>query len=222
MVGLIKAWPSWFTFQLDQLWWNFKLALRNFGRRFGWGGWVILASLLIAVMAWNVEQRQAKVLIQAKNKLSQQRPLAVAVANSIQSNGVEHIQAFDAFLLSHDEIPSAVQELLRLAGEQKLVALKGEYRPTIEPQGEFMRYRMSIPVKGEAQAIRRFMQAALLEQKALALESIQFKRDRIDSTQIEAKISWVLFTQLPSHPDLEAASDIANSSSESKSVKTIK
>jgi hypothetical protein len=203
MVGLIKAWSS--LFRLEQAWWNLKLALRSFGRRFGWLGWLILASLLIAILAWGVEQRQAKALIEAKEKLTQHRPAPTVVTNPVQPNNIEHIHAFDTFLLPHNEIPSAIEELLRLAGAQNLVALKGEYRPTIEPQGQFMRYRMLIPVKGEAQAIRHFMQAAMLAQKALALESIQFKRDRIDSTQIEAKINWVLMTQLPPHPELELA-----------------
>ncbi|MGB8337661.1 MAG: hypothetical protein WCD07_12475 [Burkholderiales bacterium] len=218
MVGLIKAWSS--LFHLEQAWWNLKLVLRSFERRFGWVGWLILTSLLMAILAWGVEHRQAKALIEAKGKLAQHRPAPVVVINPVQINSAEHIHAFDVFLLPHNEIPAAIEELLRLAGEQRLVALKGEYRPTIEPQGQFMRYRMLIPVKGEAQAIRHFMQAAMLAQKALALESIQFKRDRIDSTQIEAKINWVLITQLPPHPELELASEGPTSSSESNISKS--
>ncbi len=213
MDGLIKTWASALAFHRDALWWNLKLAARRFGRRFGWAGWAILASLMVAALAWAVDQRQAKLLINANDKVAQFRPAPVANANSVLPNAAVHIQAFDDFLLEHEAIPSAIQELLRLAGEQKLVALKGEYRATIEAQGEFMRYRMLIPVKGEAQAIRRFMQAALLAQKALALESIQFKRERIDSSEIEAKINWVLFTKLPPQPEVQKSTDATLSSS---------
>jgi hypothetical protein len=213
MAGLMQAWMSRLSFEKDAAWWNVKWAARGFGRRFGWPGWLILASLLVASLAWVVEQRQTTFLSGAKDRQTQQRPAPAVYASPVQTNGATHIQAFDDFLLPHDEIPSAIQELLRVAGEQKLIALKGEYRATIESQGEFMRYRMLIPVKGDAQAIRRFMQAAMLSQKALALESIQFKRDRIDSTEIEAKINWVLFTQLPSQSGVPLSSDESNSSS---------
>jgi hypothetical protein len=222
MAGLIQGWVSRLSFQKEAVWWNVKWAARSFGRRFGWPGWLILASLLIASLASVVEQRQTKLLSEAKDKLAQYRPAPAVYTSPVQTNGAEHIQAFDNFLLPHDEIPSAIQELLRVAGEQKLIALKGEYRATIESQGEFMRYRMLIPVKGEAQAIRRFMQAAMLSQKALALESIQFKRDRIDSTEIEAKINWVLFTQLPPPSGVQLSSEESASSSAPASPPSVK
>ena len=56
---------------------------------------------------------------------------------------------------------------------------------------------MTLPIKGESGAINRFVQAALLTEPALVLESIQFKRDRPDAQQIEARLQWALLTRLP-------------------------
>jgi hypothetical protein len=60
-----------------------------------------------------------------------------------------------------------------------------------------LRYRMTLPVKGDAQAIHQFMAAALKAHKTLALDAVQFKRERIESGEIEARIQWVLLTRLP-------------------------
>jgi len=64
---------------------------------------------------------------------------------------------------------------------------------------------MTLPVQGDAGAIRRFMLAALLAHKTLALESVQFKRDRAATAEVEARIQWVLLTRLPGVPGAEAA-----------------
>jgi hypothetical protein len=37
----------------------------------------------------------------------------------------------------------------------------------------------------------------LASQRTLALESVQFKRQGIDSSEVEARIQWTLMTQLP-------------------------
>jgi hypothetical protein len=48
---------------------------------------------------------------------------------------------------------------------------------------------------GDAQAIHQFM-AALKAHKTLALDAVQFKWERIESSEIEARIQWVLLTRL--------------------------
>ena len=74
---------------------------------------------------------------------------------------------------------------------------RGEYKPVLDSAGSFLRYRMTLPIKGESDAINRFVQAALLAEPALVLESIQFRRDRPDAQQIEARLQWALLTRLP-------------------------
>lgn len=74
---------------------------------------------------------------------------------------------------------------------------RGSYRPQVDVAGGFLRYRMTLPVKGSGPAIQRFMQTALRKQKTLALDSVQFKRARIGSSDIEARIEWLMLTRLP-------------------------
>jgi hypothetical protein len=77
------------------------------------------------------------------------------------------------------------------------VLARGDYRAQPDLQGGFMRYRMSLPVKGDAPAVLKLMQAALQSHKTLALESVQFKRARIESADVEVRLQWVLLTRLP-------------------------
>ena len=87
--------------------------------------------------------------------------------------------------------------LLRLAAAEELDMQRGEYQPQIDRAGGFMRYRMNLPLKGESLDIYRFMAIALRDHPALALESVRFVRSTVDSAEVEARIQWVLLTQLP-------------------------
>jgi hypothetical protein len=113
------------------------------------------------------------------------------------SEGREKLKSFEQNLLPHAKIPVVVQALLRLAEDDGLSIRRGDYRLQADAGGGFVRYQMTLPVKGTAPAIHHFIQAALLDHSALALESVQFKRERIESSEIEARLQWVLLTALP-------------------------
>ena len=87
---------------------------------------------------------------------------------------------------------------IALAAANGLVLKRGTYRPQPEPQGGYLRYRMTLPVTGQATAIQQFIKAALKAQRSLSLESVQFKRERGESSVVEAHIQWSLLTRLPS------------------------
>jgi hypothetical protein len=46
-------------------------------------------------------------------------------------------------------------------------------------------------------AIQSFVAAALRNHSSLAVESVQFRRERLASPLVEARIQWLLLTQLP-------------------------
>jgi hypothetical protein len=113
------------------------------------------------------------------------------------SNSRAPLQAFEDFLIPHDEIPDVVQSLMALARSEHLELVRGEYKQQDVTLGGFMRYQMFLPVKGDAQAIYHFMNRALRAHQTLALNTIQFKREGIESKEVEAQIHWVLITHLP-------------------------
>jgi hypothetical protein len=90
-----------------------------------------------------------------------------------------------------------VQDLIDLAQEHRLSMPRGDYRLQPEPTGGYMRYRMTLPVKGDAQAVQRFMLNALKAHRTLALEAVQFKREQVASPIVEAHVQWALLTRWP-------------------------
>ncbi|WAC71447.1 hypothetical protein OU995_17895 [Roseateles sp. SL47] len=178
--------------------WEVKRQGRGLLRRVGLPGVATGALLLLAIGAVAVD-RHALVSLEDSQRLLQRLPAErvqlQATAVRPEDEGRRRLAAFDQVLPAHDEIPQAVGDLLMLAENEGLLVEKGDYRLQLEPQGGFVRYRMTLPVKGDATAVRKFMLDALRSQRTLALESVQFKREAATSRVVEARIQWVLMAQ---------------------------
>lgn len=104
---------------------------------------------------------------------------------------------FQSYLYPADAVPDVLKDLMSVADESGIVLSAGEYRREAEPVGGYLRYRISLPVVGEPDAVINFMLGAVRQQKSLALESANFHRERRDSRRVEARIQFVLLTRLP-------------------------
>lgn len=192
-----------FARYLSQASWEVGRHIRAFTRCFGIWGWGTVLCGAVGVLALisllSLESTAKSLQRQLMNsyKLSSPEPAKELQGISPQAEDRLRLQAFEDHLLAHDDIPVVVQDLLNLAEDQGLSMQRGDYRASVDTAGSFLRYRMTLPIKGSATAIYRFMQLALQKQKNLALSSIQFKRERIDSSEIEANIHWVILTCLP-------------------------
>jgi hypothetical protein len=182
-------------------------------RNFGSVAWMAIACVAVAVVAAVQEQRARMQLDDARRQIAELSATASRPSER-RVPAPSKLTAFEDILLSHADIPIAVQDLLELAETHHLSIARGDYRPQVDTSGGFMRYRMSLPVKGDAQAVHRYMLAALRAHRTLALESAQFKRERIESSEIEARIQWVILTRLPS---ADAAAAPAGASSQGRS-----
>lgn len=196
-VGSGHGLVSWFGQASGRWSWECARIARVISRRFGLLGWVALACVVVAALAAIQAQRARTQLDDVRRQVAE---LNVVAARPVETQGQAptRLSAFEDILLVHADIPATVQDILELAQTQHLSIARGDYRPQIDARGGFMRYRMALPVKGDAQAIHRFMLAALRAHRTLALESAQFKRDRIESSEVEARIQWVVMTRLPS------------------------
>jgi hypothetical protein len=190
-----------------QVLWEFRRGIRKLTRYMGYLGWLSLFFLVLALLTWLLNRHQLVQVNALQTRLSEHRTSQLQgklVAKDIKNIDIKNdskvlgdLKSFEDFLVPHEDIPVVVQDLLRMAEDQKLTVQKGEYRVQRDVTGGFMRYRMSLPVKGAATTIHRYIETALRAQKTLALESVQFKRDRIESIDIEARMQWVVFTRLP-------------------------
>jgi hypothetical protein len=107
------------------------------------------------------------------------------------------LNLFEQLLISHEEIPYAIEDLLRLAENEGILVQRSDYRRVEDLHGQFMRYRIDMPLKGGSATINRFISKAMHGQRSLILESMQLKREKLDSTDLEANVKWVLLSRLP-------------------------
>jgi hypothetical protein len=169
-------------------------------RALGVGG---LAALLAAALFLSLVAAVRKV--DAQRMALEKRP---ATARELQPGAgplvttVSGLEGFRRNLTPHEDIPQVLSDLFELATQRQIVLVRGEYRTQVDEVGGFVRYRMSFPVKGQAAAIQAFIEEALVQHRSLAFDSIQFKREKIEVAQVEARIQWTLFTQLPPATDL--------------------
>lgn len=181
--------------------WRLRQWVRALTRTWGVGLWISGLALLIVAGAlkfttyqraqtayWQTEQANLE------QRTQRQEPISMA---PIQDQSRLRLQAFENLLLPHDDIPEAVGDLLRLAEDEGLSIKRGEYRAQVEPKGMFLRYRINLPVEGKPESVNRFMTKALLKQKYLALNQVQFKREGLTAARMEARIQWEFLARLP-------------------------
>lgn len=180
---------------LRRVQWETLRLVRMLQLRVGWGvlagGAAIIASLLLAIwsfqMQGNIREVGARIDLERSTAKPRQAPTSSA----------QRLDAFYSALPAADEIPATISRLIDLAEKQRLLLLSAEYRATTDVPGRYLRYRIVLPVSGDAGAVQEFMLAALREHRALALESVTFKRERIEARNVEARIQFALITRTP-------------------------
>lgn len=105
------------------------------------------------------------------------------------------LNAFYSFLPAHSAIPEQLQTLVDIAARHKVPLAKAEYKAQHEPRAGFLRYQINLPVKAEYASVQAFMLDALQAMPALTLDSVAFKRERIDSGDIEARVQFILLVR---------------------------
>ncbi|WP_265284506.1 hypothetical protein [Verminephrobacter aporrectodeae] len=195
------------AWRMQELAWRVHCTAASLNRRFGLWGWCAAAlSLAIGVLGWLAygQVQQAQSLARVRALLVADAPAHSPARSFVSASDPEaafdaqdRLRLFESVLLPHDDIPQMVQDLLQWAQDEGLSIERGDYQAVADQEGGFMRYRMSLPVRGKSMAVHRLIHKAMLEQKHLTIESLQFKRERVISETIEARIQWVALTQLP-------------------------
>ena len=194
MAGVISGWPRTTSTRVA---WEVRRMARRVTHRLGLPWFMaLLGAASLSAALWLRESQHAR-WEQVSRSVAPWLSVPQARPATVEPDARARLRAFDDHLPEHDEIPAALQDLIALAQTNGLTLARGNYRPQLEAQGVYLRYRMTLPVMGQSDAVQRFMMAALREQPTLSLESVQFKRERIDTSVVEARIQWALLTRMP-------------------------
>lgn len=91
--------------------------------------------------------------------------------------------------------PQWLEKLVALAASRGLTLNDGEYKAMHDKVGRLVLYQMTLPVKGEYPQIRKFLTDLPGALPAVALENVQFERQKIADPNVEAKIRLVLYME---------------------------
>lgn len=161
----------------------------------GWPGVLGLALLVGAASVYLtvVQDRTARLAELKRESASLKSRIERAAKSGIPETGsVEELNKFYGFF-SGTTLTEWLNKLYTAAGAQKLVLEQGEYRLSLDKTGKLARYQVTLPVKGSYLQIRQFVDQALIDVPVAALDDINFKRETIGATQLEARIKFTLY-----------------------------
>ncbi len=176
---------------------NIGLQLQLAVRRLGLTNSLVVALLLLACGGFfgvlpelRAHDAQSKVALQ-RARTSQAQPQAVAAPAPSQAE--QHLQAFRDLLGESRFAEQQVKTLFSLAAKNNLSLSQGEYRLLYERSGDFNTYSILLPVHGQYGAIRTFCQQVLLAVPFASLDQVDFKRETVGNTNLEAKLRFTLY-----------------------------
>lgn len=153
----------------------------------GWPGLAGLAALVLAAVTAVVGQRwdaQATALqAEARELRAKARP-ATAAAVPVS------VQQWQAGLPASRDRQQRLADLLELAIRLDLNGARTEHRLSTSEGLE--RLRVTMPLTGSYEKVRRFIAAALEHDPALSLDSIKLRRVGPMAAEVDAELQWSL------------------------------
>lgn len=102
----------------------------------------------------------------------------------------------EAFYESFPKVVSAPDALARLheaAAMQGVTLEQGEYHLVRSGTDKLARYEMTLPIKADYLRLRKFLAQTLVDMPYVALDGVEFQRQKISDTTLEARVKMTLF-----------------------------
>jgi hypothetical protein len=142
-------------------------------------------------LAWLLPERELQSRRQAVALGLAALPQPVAVAPPPDANA--NLVLFYDTLGERRYAEQQVKTLFALAAKTGLVLSQGEYKSAVDRNGRFHTYQVTLPVKGNYNAIWRFAMLALRAIPFASLDEISFRRDTIGEPAVEARLRLTLY-----------------------------
>lgn len=181
------------------LWQRVNWTSRRWLRHIGWPG-VLAIGILAMCPAFYFsailpEQTRLDAARHSADRLHEQFVLASVSPNGPALSPEDQLAEFYHRFPVEGCSPQWLEKLVALAANRGLSLNDGEYKAMHDKVGKLVRYQMTLPVKGEYPQIRKFLTDLPGALPAVALENVQFERQKIADTNVEAKIRLVLYME---------------------------
>ncbi len=181
------------------LWHRVRWTSRRWLRRMGWPG--VLAIGILAMCpafyfsAIRTEQVRLETARHSAVTLREQLALAGKSRDGTALSPEDQLAEFYRKFPCEECSPQWLEKLVAVAANRGLILNDGEYKATRDKVGKLVRYQMTFPVEGEYPQIRKFLTDLPGVLPVVALENVQFERQKVTDPNVEAKIKLVLYLE---------------------------
>jgi hypothetical protein len=95
-------------------------------------------------------------------------------------------------------LPDLLGKVFAAADQQRVSLDQGEYRVVKDSAGALAQFHVVLPVRGTYPQVRKFLAEALAGVPTMSLDSIQFERQKVGDSTVEAKIKFIVYMGRPS------------------------
>lgn len=166
-------------------------------RLLGWPGVVGVGLLVMCQTFYLSAIRPARATLEMTHQsaISLQERLRHAATGFSQSEltPAEQLAQFYRIFPEDKSLLPWLEKVFAVAQRQGLRLDQGEYKLTRDRVGRLMRFQMTLPVKAEYPQIRRFLNELRVEIPILAMEQLQFERQKVNDPVVDAKIVFDLY-----------------------------
>lgn len=160
-------------------------------------GWLpLLAALLAALAGWLHFVATPETLAGNEGRRREIVALASAPAAEIRADeplAEQRYRAFRDHLVRREALPEVIRTFFAEAGKNGLALQQMDYSLVRQAAGNYLVYRISVPVGGPYGGVRRFAQGILDSVPAAALEEADFRRATVASPAAEAKLRFAIY-----------------------------
>lgn len=107
----------------------------------------------------------------------------------------EQLAVFYQGFPAEDSIPAWLEKIYALAGDGSIKLESGEYSLQKTQQGRLNQYRIAFPIKGSYPKIRKFISGVLASTPAIALDSLQMKRENVGEGNVDARVVFLMYLE---------------------------
>lgn len=157
---------------------------------------VLLLGLAAAWLALLLPTAHRLAALQDGNtELARQAAARAAAPRRAPLSTAEQLAAFEAGFPAPHDVSQSYSHLWNLARKHGLQLRQADFKLTESGQDAAARYAIVLPLSAEYAPLRAFIADALRDNPALALEEMSVRRADAKSTQLDARLRFVLFVR---------------------------
>jgi Tfp pilus assembly protein PilO len=174
-----------------------RLPIRRWSNLLDWPGLIGLGGLVICLalyfLAVKPAQQRLDTVRLSASSLHERIARAGQALNDNAKPIDEQLVAFYQIFPNEHDVTDWIGKIAAIAKRDGLSLQQADYKVDRDKVVKLTRLQMNLPLKGEYQTLRRFLSDLRAEIPIVALEQVQFERQKIGDPLVDAKVRLVIF-----------------------------